>query len=146
MIPPLLLAHLAATLLMTGVIWVVQIVVYPQFIHSGPHLADAPAMVREHGRRIVPVVTAPMLLELATAVVLLVPGWRPAELPAWAAWVGAGLVAALWVVTTFVSVPCHAALSARWDAAVAARLVRTNWWRTALWTSRAALLLAVLWP
>jgi len=60
---PLLLANLAATLLMTGVIWVVQVVVYPQLRDVGAQVADAPALFREHGRRIVPVVTAPMLLE-----------------------------------------------------------------------------------
>lgn len=142
----LLLANLAATLLMTGVIWVVQIVVYPQMLDTGRHLADPAAMVRAHGRRIVPVVTGPMLVELGTAAALLVAAWRPAELSPIAAWAGAGLVAALLAVTTFVSVPCHTILSAHWDQGAAERLVRTNWVRTALWSARAALLLAVVWP
>jgi hypothetical protein len=139
----LTLVNLTATLAMTGVIWVVQAVVYPQIAITGALVGDAPAMVREHGRRIVPVVTLPMLVELATAAALLVPEWRPAAMPGWAAWLGAALVVALWVLTTFVQVPCHTALSDRWDPAVAARLVRTNWARTWCWTARAALMLWV---
>jgi hypothetical protein len=60
-------------------------------------------------------------------------------------WAGAGLVALLWGVTFLVSVPCHAVLSQGFDASAHARLVDTNWIRTAAWTARAALAGWMVW-
>ena len=39
--------------------------------------------------------------------------------------------------------PCHARLSLGWDEQVHARLVATNWIRTALWTARLGTVVAV---
>ena len=58
---------------------------------------------------------------------------------------GAALVALIWGVTFLISVPCHAALSAGFDAAAHDRLVSTNWIRTIAWTARAALSVWMLW-
>ncbi|MFM7552563.1 MAG: hypothetical protein ACKO7Q_06955, partial [Actinomycetota bacterium] len=80
--------------------------------------------------------------ELVAAAVLLVA--RPAAVPAWAAWLGIALVATCWAVTVLLSVPAHARLSARYDAAALDRLVRTNWIRTAAWTGHGALALWML--
>ena len=46
-------------------------------------------------------------------------------------------------VTAFVSAPLHGRMSERFDARLHARLVSTNWIRTAAWSAR-GLLLAVL--
>jgi hypothetical protein len=54
--------------------------------------------------------------------------------------VAAGLLLAVWGSTFLLQVPCHERLSAGWDEAVHARLVATNWIRTAGWTLRLVLL------
>ncbi len=131
------LANVFATLTMFGVIWVVQLVHYPLFAGVG---ADGfPAYEAAHQARITLVVLPAMLLELGTAVALL---WlRPAAVPAWMAWTGLALVGVVWVSTAVVQVPLHTALAAGFDGEAHARLVASNWMRTAAWSLRAALVL-----
>jgi hypothetical protein len=123
---------LAATAVMAGVIWYVQLVHYP-LMSGWPHddFGRWEAMHRERtGLIVVPV----MLVEGATAALLLVR--RPAGLPGWLPWVAAALLLGIWASTFLVQVPCHQRLAAGWDEAVHARLVATNWLRTGLWTAR----------
>ena len=49
------------------------------------------------------------------------------------------LVILVWAVTFFISVPCHNALSFKKDDLQIARLVSTNWLRTAAWSLVAVL-------
>lgn len=135
--PTVALVHAAATLLLAGVGWVVQVVVYPAF-------ALVPASVWEryhdaHSRRIAYVVGPPWLVQGVTAVVLLVgdPG-RPL-VPACAAAALAG------VLLTFGAVREHRRLAVGVDAAVLRRLLRWNLARSLVWTAggTAALVLAV---
>jgi hypothetical protein len=87
-------------------------------------------------------ITAPWAVQGLTCAVLLV--WRPQGVPLVAA-LAAGLCGAVTVaVTVAVSVPCHRSLSAGYDAGVLARLVRTNWWRTAAWTIGGAVAVVML--
>lgn len=131
------LAHLLGTLTMFGVIWVVQLVHYPLF--SGVGAEGFAAYEAAHKVRITPIVFPAMLLELGTAVWLV---WnRPEIVPAWLVWAGLGLVGVVWLSTAFVQVPLHTALSAGFDGETHARLVATNWVRTAAWTLRAGLAL-----
>jgi hypothetical protein len=130
------LANLAATLLMTGAIWIVQAVHYPLFAAVG-----AEGFVRyeaEHQRRITWFVAPVMLVEMASGIAM-VAGWRPEAVPAWAAIAGLALIGFLWISTAAVQVPLHTRLSGGFDAAAHRALVRTNWWRTAAWSLRAAL-------
>ena len=131
------LAHLLATLAMLGVIWTVQVVHYPLFAGVGE--AGWAAYEAAHQSRITAVVGPLMVLELATAVWLVLD--RPAALPAWAVVAGAALVGVIWASTAFVQVPLHAALGGAFDGDAHARLVATNWVRTAAWTARGALVL-----
>lgn len=136
----ILLANVAATFVMVGLIWFVQVVHYPQFDLLGEDrfVVYEAAHVRATGR----VVGLPMLVELITAGLL---AWQPpiAELGL-ACRVGLGLVAAIWVSTAILQVPCHDALGRCFDPAVHRRLVRTNWIRTLAWSLRGALMLYVL--
>ena len=133
----LLLAHLAATLTMFGVIWVVQLVHYPLFASVGE--AGWPAYAAEHQARITWIVGPAMLVELATAVALV---WvRPDALPPWSVVAGVVLVGVAWGATALFSVPLHAQLSGGLDPEAVRRLVGTNWIRTAAWTLRAGLAL-----
>ena len=135
------LAHLFATLTMFGAIWTVQVVHYPLFGLVGD--ATWTAYEAQHQSRITLVVGPAMVVELATAVWLAL---RPLPgLPAWALLVGAALVGLLWASTAVVQVPLHTSLSAGFTPEVHARLVGTNWIRTALWSARAGLVLWMTW-
>jgi len=136
----LLLAHLAATLVMVGVIWFVQAVHYPLFAAVGE--AGWEAYAEEHVRRTGRVVGPPMLVEGATAALLLV--WRPASVPAGWAWAGGALLAAIWLSTAFLQVPRHRRLGGGFHPAAARTLVATNWLRTVAWTVRGLLALAMV--
>ena len=132
-----LLANLAATLFMTGLIWFVQVVHYPLFAAVGRD--GFAAYHAAHSRRTTAVVMPVMVIEAATALLL---AWRPPPgLPVAAALLGLGLVAAVWASTGLAQVPCHGRLGAGFDAATIRALVGGNWLRTAAWTARSALLL-----
>jgi hypothetical protein len=136
----ILLVHAAATLFMTGVIWFVQIVHYPLFDRVGRDgFAEYEA---EHARRTTWVVAPVMLVEAAAAVLLV--ATRPADLPASWVWTGLALLAGIWLSTAVLQVPRHAALSAGFDAAALRMLVGSNWIRTAAWSVRGGLALAML--
>lgn len=129
---------------MTGLVWFVQIVHYPLFPWvGGKSFADYEA---EHTRRTTLVVGPVMLAELASALALL--AFQPPGVPAWALWLGMLLLLVCWLVTFFVSVPCHGNLARGFDPQAARKLVRTNWFRTAAWTIRAFLATAMVfyWP
>lgn len=136
----LLLANLAATGMLIGLTWTIQLVHYPLFAQVG---TDAwLAYAAGHGRRITVLVAPWMLLELGTAAALVAD--RPPILPDAAAWGGLALVGLIWLSTGLVQAPLYGRLSRRWDAADHRRLVATHGVRTACWTLRGVLLLVVL--
>lgn len=132
-----LLANLGATVFMVGVIWFVQVVHYPLFSRVGD---DAFAPYSEaHSRLTTYVVGPPMLMEAATALLLVFR--RPAEVPLWAALGGLALVGLIWASTALLQVPRHTALGSGFDRAAWSGLVLTNWVRTAAWSVRGVLVL-----
>jgi hypothetical protein len=134
------LLHSAATGMMIGVIWFVQIVHYPMFSMVGRD--GFAAYEATHSRRTTVVVAAPMLMELATGAYLALrppPGVPPAAM-----WAGLGLIGVIWLSTWLLQVPGHRALEAGFDPRVHRALVGTNWIRTVAWTARGILLLVVL--
>ena len=137
----LLIVHACVTWFLVGLIWLVQLVHYAQF--DGVGAGGWSDYHRRHTSNITWVVGPTMLLELATAVLLV---WRrPAVVPAWTAWLGLGLVALLWISTAAIQVPLHNRLGGGFDAEVARRLVVTNWLRTIAWTLRGLLVAWMLW-
>ena len=131
-----LVLQFGASAFMAGVIWLVQMAHYPLFDavageRSGTHF-------QANQRRTAAVVLPPMLLEgITAAAVALAP---PSGVGRPAALAGLGLVAILWLSTALVQMPIHARLGRDGrDAAAVARLVGTNWVRTAGWTARAVL-------
>ncbi len=136
----ILLAHLASTLAMTGIIWFVQIVHYPLFARVG---VDAFQRYETENTRATTWVVAPlMLVELASAMLLCF--FRPSETSLVMLACNLGLVAAIWIVTFSVQVPQHARLTVAFDALTHSQLVIGNWIRTLLWTSRAMLVLWIV--
>ena len=137
----LLILHAIPTIYMTGLIWFVQVTHYPLF--SMIDARSFPAYEAAHCRRTTWVVLPPMLVELGFA------GWlwlaTPDDSSTLAA-IALAMVVAIWVSTFAVQVPCHNRLNSRLDHHIVRRLVASNWLRTALWTGRTAIAVALLWP
>lgn len=131
----IVLVNAAATLFMTGVIWLVQIVHYPLMANVGA--SGYREYQNLHEQWITWVVGPPMLVELITAVLLLTHG--SSHFSAWKIWAGLALVAVAWLSTAFLQVPCHGLLEDGFDAIAHRRLVSTNWIRTIAWTLRSLL-------
>ena len=134
------IVNLIATLLMTGIIWFVQVVHYPLFSRVGT--ADFVRYEQDHTRRTGYVVAPLLLVESGSALALLFMDLPP--LLETLAWGGAVLVLLLWIVTFTVQVPLHRRLSKSHDRGVIQRLVRTNTIRVALWSMRAVLMITLL--
>lgn len=135
---PLLLLEAFVTAALTGLIWVVQRVHYPLFIHVPEEGYEA--FQEGHVRRITPVVAPLMLVEVALAASGL---WRSGDTDPLRLAAGL-LLAVIWGVTFLRMVPLHARLERGRDAEALASLVRWNWWRTAAWTGRLFLVGALL--
>ncbi len=137
--PDLLLAlNAAATLALVGLIWVVQLVIYPQFADVAAGNRGGFGIYHErYSRRITWLVGPLMGTELATGACLFAA--RPAAVSAGEATLGLALIAFNALSTGLWFAPLHARLGAGFDEARHASLVRTNWARTAAWTARGAL-------
>lgn len=121
-----LVVQVTSCLFMTGVIWLVQILVYPGFLH----VTDAFGKFHDfHTRRITWVVAPMMVVELVSG--------------AWLAWTFRHgfylwnfiMIILIWGLTAFVSVRIHNQIKNQ-PLQMARRLTHTNWPRTALWTAR----------
>lgn len=136
----LLLVNLAATLYMVGLIWVVQIVHYPLFELVGATHFES--YQRRHQNSISMIVAAPMLVEAASSIGLLL--FASNEFDWWLAIVGVVLVTIVWISTAGFQVPCHSRLTSGFDRQVHRRLVSSNWIRTVAWTARGGVVLWLL--
>jgi hypothetical protein len=138
----ILLVHAAATAVMTGLIWFVQVVHYPLMAMVGGDEAARQRYALEHQRRTTWIVAPVMLVEAAAAAVLLV--LAPGALTA----AGAVLLAVIWASTFLLQVPLHQMLAAeRGEVPVeplVERLVLTNWVRTIPWSARLCIALWLL--
>ncbi len=131
----LILIHLIATLMMTGIIWVIQIVHYPLFKHVGE--SNFPQYEREHTNRITLVVLPLMLAEAITALLLVFQ--TRYQLNIAPLWIGLGLLGIIWGVTFFLNVPQHTALATTFNPKIHNALVLSNWIRTFSWSIRAGI-------
>ena len=135
------LAHAGATLYLVGVIWIVQILVYPAMANVGA--GDYSAYHNLHTSRISPVVAPAMIIELLTAIYFVFAVWETVDRRYF--WFGLALVLIIWISTFFLQVPLHEKLAKGFSADVQQRLVWTNWIRTIAWTLRGALVLWLVW-
>ena len=102
----LLIAQLASTLPLVGLIWTIQLVHYPLFELVGEDTQVA--YQKAHMSRITWVVAPLMLIELVAAGGL----WLFSPTDPWTI-AGAVLVAIIWVSTALIQVPCHNRLVSR---------------------------------
>ncbi|MFO0890725.1 MAG: hypothetical protein U0790_16470 [Isosphaeraceae bacterium] len=136
----LLAACAASAWYMTGLIWFVQVVHYPLFAGVGSE--SFPEYHRIHVRRTTWVVLAPMLVELLSAIGLVIdpPATAGRVLP----WIGLFATLLCWLSTAFVQVPLHERLARASDRGLMVRLVRTNLARALGWTAHALITLAMM--
>ncbi len=137
-------AALAATWAMTGVIWVIQLVHYPIFdaIERGADDDRWRSFGNRHRRSISYVVGPFMLAEGVTGLWLVAapPGDVGRLLPLIALF----LMALAYGSTALISVPLHERLTHRFDADAHRRLVDTNWIRTGAWTARGVVVAVIV--
>ncbi|MCA9282656.1 MAG: hypothetical protein H6812_07935 [Phycisphaeraceae bacterium] len=138
--PHLVAIQAIATLLMTGVIWFVQVVHYPLMRLVGE--AEWVAYERNHQRRISFIVIPLMMIELTSATLLaFAPLTERLDQLNKAAF---GLLIVVWLSTFLVQVPLHRRLERGYNERSIRLLVSTNWVRTIAWSCRAWLCLVVL--
>jgi len=130
--------HAGAALSMTGLIWFVQIVHYPLLREVGE--SEFPTYHKGHSRLTGRVVGPLMVLEMATAISIVLL-FRSDII----AYIGLGVLAVIWWSTFFLQVPQHRRLADGFDHRSHARLLRTNWIRTAGWSLRAGVSLVMIW-
>ena len=132
------IANAASTWFMVGVIWLVQIAVYPSFRRLDP--ARFSEAMLDHQRRLERVVIVPMLIELVTSLALL--ALHPESV---LAWLGCLCVGVWGFSTVLIQVPAHNRLAAKgYDAQAIGSLVKWNWPRKIAWTAHGAICAAIL--
>lgn len=136
----LLGAQVAATCALCGILWIVQVALYPLF--DGVGREAFPRYVQRYVRRVTWVVAPAMLVELVAATWLFLD--PPEGVALWMPAAGLALVVFAWLVTALVSVPCHDRLRQGFEARTHRRLVSTNWLRTAAWSVRVPLAVLML--
>lgn len=136
----ILLVHVGATLMMAGIIWLIQIVHYPLFDRVGG--STYIAYQTAHMNLITLVVGPLMLVEAGTGLLLAL--MQSDGIPPTLTWIGFALIAVVWLMTLFVNAPQHVALSGGYDAAIHNALVTSNWIRTLAWSARAVLVLVMV--
>ena len=134
----LLLVNVLTSWFMVGLIWFVQVVHYPLF-----GLVQSTGYQRAHVARTTWVVAPVMFAELAATVGVALASPSGAAVPAY---LSLALLASIWVSTAGWQVPAHRRLTAAFDPTSHARLVMSNWYRTAAWTLKGGLSLIMLLP
>jgi hypothetical protein len=121
--------RLIADSAMATLIWLVQLVIYPAF-----HSIDRTVFTQWHHRYMntISFVVIPLMFLQAACIILQWIGGESA-LPLAVSAISIGLA---WTTTFTLSVPCHQSLQQQgYDHATVSRLVRTNWIRTAAWST-----------
>jgi hypothetical protein len=132
----LLVLNFAVAAYLTGLIWLVQVRLYPRFGRVSRE--EWMAFHQAHTRRLGFVAAGPMVAELLLALALAWVG--RAALPGGAGWWALALVGVVWAATFGVAVPFHRRLAQGFDYVAIDGLTRTNWLRTLAWTARILLL------
>lgn len=127
----LLILHLAATCYLTGLCWMVQLVVYPQFARVGSE--QFPDYHKAHMTWTTVAVVGVMIAEAVLATWILMHD-RSDVL----AMLGIILLGVIWINTFAQEVPIHHHLQRKHDLKKIRKLITWNWIRTVAWTARAA--------
>lgn len=133
--------QLLCTSALTGLIWTMQLVHYPAFRYIDPQKAISFALF--HQGKISFIVAPLMLGEVISALVLGAAAWSEHR-SLMMYLINAVLIAMIWCLTFFQSMPCHQQLAEtallKDSAGLQQRqqiidtLIRTNWLRTGCWS------------
>jgi hypothetical protein len=133
----LLVAHLAVTWMLVGLIWTIQILTYPQF-----RRVSEDDFIRYHFAHCwrLGLLLAPLLaIEGLSAAALWYAGHRESAFLA-----SLVLMPVIWISTAVIQAPMHTRLMSGSDAELLRRLTLTNWVRTSAWTARGLLIASML--
>lgn len=129
----ILLINLVASFFLCGLIWIVQLVHYPFFKYvSGENFEEAMGF---HRKKISLIVVPVMFAELLSSF------WLAFFSSSYSNYhiTGFLIVLLIWGVTFTIQVPLHGKLSQSVDQQLIDKLVRSNWIRTALWSTKATI-------
>ena len=129
-----LLGHLIFTSIMTGVIWVIQIVHYPSFHFIEKELYTA--FQKFHMNKISIIVIPIMLAELITGMMLFLDTSSKSPFLI----ISFVILVLIWLITGVFFSKAHKELMTGYQELVVNQLVVMNWIRTLLWTLRLLLL------
>ena len=132
----ILLCHFFFCAFMTGLIWLIQRVHYPSFAYVQDN--KFAEFSHFHTKSISQIVMPMMILEIASAFILV--SYRPSSIFI----LNAFLNILIFVSTFSFSVPLHQKLVHGKNDFYITRLVKTNWYRTILWSIRSLMLLVYL--
>lgn len=120
--------------MLTGLIWVIQVVHYPTFhwIKDEDYISYAVF----HTNRITYIVAPLMIAELFLALRL----FFIKDLALHWMLILVGLTLLVWVSTLLIQVPLHGVLAAKKDVMAIEKLIQTNWIRTVAWSLKATVL------
>ena len=135
-----IILHAVSTIALFGLIWFVQLVHYPLFLHVGPNAFVG--YEARHQRRTTFIVLPLMGVEAVTSLLLVI--FPPDANLQWLTWSGWGLVVLIWLSTFLIQVPLHRKLERGPDSETVGKLVGSNWIRTVCWTLRVPIALALL--
>ena len=124
--------HFACTWMLVGLIWLIQVLAYPQFLRVGA--AEFTSYHFSHCLRVGLVIVPLIGIEAISTAWLLYDGHR--ELPFL---ISVALIVVIWLSTAAFQAPVHLKLMKGFDAEIIRRLILTNWLRTLAWTARGAL-------
>jgi FtsH-binding integral membrane protein len=128
----LLVLHLAVTLFLTGLIWVIQWVHYPLMSFVGE--SRFIEFEKEHCRRIGTIVAPAMIVEGILAMCVIAIAKSAVEFLLGG--IGVLLCGLIWWSTFRIQVPIHDRLALGRSEELIRQLVRSNWIRTWSWTGR----------
>ena len=138
MMPLLLL--LTVSSVMTGVIWVIQLLVYPNF--SMISKKEFGSFHDKHMKKISVIVMPVMLIELGLTVIVTINYFYTniSKLVL----MNSLLLAIIWLSTVFIQVPHHKELKRHYSKEFVSILVSFNWLRTIAWTAKTIVIIAII--
>ncbi len=127
--------HIFLSFVLTGVIWIVQLVHYPSFHYI--ESTNFREFEKFHIFRTSILLGPLMILELLTGAILLT---GSSFLPGYILWINFIFMTLIWLITLLWSLPLHKKLNKGKDRDLINNLILSNWPRAFLWTGKSFLL------
>ncbi len=137
----IVILQILSSIIMFGVIWIIQLVQYPFFSHVNAE--NFPNYHAAHTFWITPVVAPSMIVELITSILIFF--YPPKNVDDKLLYIGLVLTLIVWAATFFIQIPLHNKLANGFDANAHRSLVNTNWIRTIAWSLRTILVIYFAW-